>query len=220
MLAQLQAVEPFLEVADGHLHEIGDAHAVDFHIFGFLFQTCAVTIRTDGLSAIAAHHHAILYLVLVLLDHVEESVDGYLLVDVLRIGGKSVPKPVFFLSRQVHVGLEDGEIVAGCTPAEFVLPLLHLLTVPALHAAFIDGEGGIGNHQFLVDADDAAETLAGGTGPKRGVEGKHIIAGLLKLDAVSFETGGEIVGNVAGKEHQAAFAVALIESRLCGVQEA
>ena len=178
-----------------------------------------MTVGTDGLSAIATHHHTILNLVLVLLDHLEESINGDLLVDVLGIGRKPVPEPVFLLPREVHVGLENGEVVAGCPAAEFILPLFHLIAVPTLHTAFIDGKHGVGDDKFLVDADDASEPFTGGAGPQWRVEGEHIVAGLLKADAVGFETGGEVVGNIAGKEHQATLAVAFIESRLGGIEK-
>ena len=48
-----------------------------------------------------------------------------------------MPQPVFLLLRQVHIGFEDGEVVDGGMTDKPLLPLLHLLTVPAHHATVI-----------------------------------------------------------------------------------
>ena len=130
-----------------------------------------------------------------------------------------MPQPVLFLARQFQIRLEDGELVAGSAAAEFVLPHLHLVAMPALHASLIDGKRAVGNHEFLVDTDDTPETFAGGTGAKRRIEREHIVVGFFKLDAVGLETSREIVADVAGKEHQPALTVAFIESCLRRVKQ-
>ena len=219
MLVEYQVVEPLLQVADRHLHKVRDAHSAYLDVFRFFLQARSVTVRTNGLAAIAAHHHAILNFVLVVFDHLEEGIDAHLLVDVFRVGGQPMPKPVFFLSRKVHVRLEDGELVARCPSAKLVLPLFHLVAVPALHAPFIDRECAVGNHQFLVDANHAAKAFARGTGAKRGIEREHVVVGLLKLDAVGLEACGKVVADIAREEHQSALSVALIESGLSRVQQ-
>ena len=186
MVVELQVVEPCLQSDHGHLHQVGDAVAVDLHIFCLGLQSGAVTDGTGGLATIPGHHHPILYLVLVVLHHFEELVDtGLLFLAFVR--GQPVPEPVFLLARQVHVGLEDGKVVLSRMPAEPLLPLLHLLTVPAHHAPVVHAEGGIGNYQSLVDADHTAKALTLRTGTCRGVEGEEDIRRLLEGDAVGLE---------------------------------
>ena len=91
--------------------------------------------------------------------------------------------------------------------------------MPALHAAVIDGEGGVGDDQLLVDADDASEPFARGTGPEGGIEREHIVVRLFKTDAVGLKSGREVVGDPGGENHQLHIAVALIEGGFAGVGE-
>ena len=74
MLVELQLFEPFLQSDDRHLHQVRDAAASYLDIVSLGLQAGTMTYRTDGLTTIAAHHDAVLYLVLVLLDHLEEVV--------------------------------------------------------------------------------------------------------------------------------------------------
>ena len=164
-------VKPFFQPDDGHLYQISDGASADFHVVGLGFQPGAVTHRARRLSAVTAEHDAVLYLVLVLLDHLEKVVNGNPFVfGPVAVGGQSVPKLVFLLLGQFVVRLEDREVVLSSTPAEFLFPRAHLLAVPADHAAVIDGEVGVGNHQVFVNADDLAEALTLRTGTDRGVE--------------------------------------------------
>ena len=218
MSVEFQTVEPLLEANDGHLHEVGDAAAADLYIVGFGLQTGAVTDGTIRLSPVAGKHHAVLDLILIILQHLEELVDARFLLRVL-IGRKSVPQPVFLSLGEVHVGFEDGEIIVGGMTDEPLLPLFHLIPVPADDTAVIDGERGVGDDQFLVDTDDASEALTLGTGACGRVEGEHLVVGLLEGDAVGLETHGEIVED-RWREEQAEFAVALEEGCLGGVHEA
>ena len=100
-----------------------------------------MTKWADGLAAITAQHHSILYFILVLLHHLEEGVDGYLLVDVaFALRGQAVPKHILLALRQLIVGFEDGEVVLCCPAAELILPHTHLVAVPTLHAAVVDAQ--------------------------------------------------------------------------------
>ena len=117
-----------------------------------------MTDGTVGLAAVTGQHDAVLYLVLILPDHLEELIDTWFLF-LATVRWQSVPQPVFLLLCQVHVWLEDGEVIVGGVTDEPLLPLLHLLAMPADDAAFVDRERGIGNDQSLVDADDLAESL-------------------------------------------------------------
>ena len=163
VFVKFKPLEPHHEVSDGHFDEVGQALAPDFHPFGLRLQSCAVALGADGLSAIAAHHDAILNLILVLPDHFEKCIDAHLVVDVLvALGGQSVPQHVFFLLREFQIRLENREIVLGSPAAELVFPHAHLVAMPALHASVIDAERGVGNDQPLVDADDIAKAFAFG----------------------------------------------------------
>ena len=64
------------------------------------------------------------------------------------------------LLRQLGVGGEDGEVVYLCPADEVFEPFAHLLSVPALDAAVIDAEGGVGDDEAFVDADNLAVALA------------------------------------------------------------
>ena len=120
------------------MYQVGNAASANLHVVGLRLQSRTVTLRTGRLATIACQHHAILNLILVLLHHVEEGVNRHLLIlRTLAVAGQSVPQHVLLALRQRHVGFEDGEIVQRGTSAEFVLPVLHLLAVPAYHAAVI-----------------------------------------------------------------------------------
>ena len=190
-----QFVEPFLQSDDRHLNKVGDASSANLHVISLGLQACAVTGGTVGLSPVTAQHHAVLYLVLVFLKHLEERVDtwAFLLPAVRR---QTVPQPVLLRLCQVHIGLEDREVVLHSVTTEPFLPLFHLLTMPADDAAVIDGEGRIGNDQFLVDADDATEALTLRTGPHRGVEREHLIVWFLEGHAVGLIFHGEVIEDV------------------------
>ena len=174
-----------------------------------------MTVRTDGLATESAQHHSVLYLVLVLFHHAEELIDAHPFVWVeVFLGGQSVPKPVFLLLRQFVVRLEDREVERFSTAYELLEPHAHLLASPADHASVVKTQRGIRDDQLLVDADDASESFAGRTSAKRRVEGKHVVRWLLEGDAVSLETSGEVVGDMAREEEKAASTIALIEGGL------
>ena len=172
-----------------------------------------MTLRTGRLAPVASHHHTILDLILIGLDHLEELVDaGFLLRPFVR--GQTVPQPVLLLLGQIHIGFEDGKIIFGCMATEPFEPLLHLLTMPADHTTIVDGERRIGDDQLLVDTDDSSEALTHRTGACGGVEGEELVAGFLEHDTISLETGGEVVADVRRREHQTEFAMSLEEGRL------
>ena len=124
-----------------------------------------MTFRTGGLAAIATEHHPVLNLVLVVLHHLEEVVDGYPVVfSAVLVGGQSVPQLVFLLLGQAIVRLEDGKIVLSSPTTELFLPHLHLLAMPTDHTAIIDGERGVGDDEMLVDAHHLAKALTFRTG--------------------------------------------------------
>ena len=166
----------------------------------------------DCLATIAALQHAVLYLVLVLLDHLEERVNAYTVAYVaVAVGRQSVPQHVLLRSCQVEVRLEYGEFVGCCPAAEFGLPCSQLLAVPALHASVVHAQRRIGHNQLLVDAYHLAESLTLGTGSCGRIECEHAVGRLLKRDAVLLKRGGEIVADIGWREHEAAGAVAFVK---------
>ena len=199
---QFQLVEPLLQTYDRQLYEVGNAATTDLDVFCLGLQSCAVTFVTRRLSTITRQHDTILNLILILLQHLEEIIDGYAVVLVAGlIAGQSVPKHILLLLRQVIVRFEDGKIVLGSTTAEFFLPHLHLIAVPRLHTTVVDRQCGIGNDEVFVDADNLAETLTLRAGTSRRIEGEHLVVGLLERHAVSLETLGEVVGQTRGGNH-------------------
>ena len=192
MWLQLQSVEPFLQSHHRHLYQVGNAPAAYLHVVGFGLQARAVTYGACGLSPVSGQHHAVLYLVLILLHHVEEEVNTRALL-LAFVAGQSVPQPVLLLLRQVHVRLKYGEVVVGRMPAEPLLPFAHLLAVPAHHAAVVHAQRGIGNHQLFVDAHDLAETLTLRTGTCWRVEREHLVRWFLEGHAVGLELHREVV---------------------------
>ena len=137
MTVEFQLIEPFLQSYNGHLYQVSDASATDLHVFCLRLEACTMTDGTVGLTPVTAQHHTVLDLVLVLLEHLEERVDArtFLLPFVRR---EPMPQPVFLLLCQVHIWLEDGEVILRCMPAEPVLPFFHLLSVPTNHTTVID----------------------------------------------------------------------------------
>ena len=188
MFVEPKFVEPRLQLTDWHLHKFGDASSAHFHPRGLLLEFRSVTVGTHGLSSVAAHHHAILYLVLVFLHHLKESVDTDLFVYIaVFFARQAVPKHILILAFKLVIRFKDRKVVSGCTPDELGLPAAHLVSVPALYAAFVDTECRVGNDQLLVYPNHIPEALAGGTGSQRRVERKHVVVGFCELDTIGFE---------------------------------
>ena len=179
-----------------------------------------MAVGAYGLASESAQHHAVLNLILVFLHHSEELVNAHTVVRItVFFRWQSVPEPVFLLLRQFVVGLEDREFVRFRPADEFLEPHAHLLATPAHHATVVEAQRSVRNHEFLVDADDASEALAGRAGAQRRIEGKHIVGRFLKLHAVGFESGGEVVADVAWREDESAGTVALVEGGFGRVEE-
>ena len=163
MLVQLQVAEELLQVVDRQVHQLGDGSSAYLYIAGFLLQTGAVAGRTIGLTPIACQHHAVLNLILVLLQHLEEGVDASLF-------SRAVPQIVLLLLSQLIVRSEDGEVVSRGFVQEFLQPFAHLFASPAHHGTVVYGECPVRDNQLFVNANHLAETLAGRTGTDGRVE--------------------------------------------------
>ena len=73
---ECQRVEEFLQFGDGQVYQIRNGPSAHFHISGFGAQARAVALGTDRFAPVACQHDAVLYLVLVFLQHLEEVVDA------------------------------------------------------------------------------------------------------------------------------------------------
>ena len=87
--------------------------------------------------------------------------------------------------------------------------------MPANHTAIVDTEGGVRDDQLLVDAHHFPKPLTFRTGTCGGVEGKHLVVGLLKGHAIGLEAYGEIIADEGGHKDQSAPAVTFVEGSLC-----
>ena len=125
------------------------------------------------------------------------------------------------LLAQFVVRGEDREIVYLGTTYEVAFPLAQFLAMPACHTPVIDAEGGVGDDEILVDADDAAVALACGTDAHGRVEREEVVGRFLEGHSVSLHERRErnVLVGFADKE-EVALAVALIESRLGRVEQA
>ena len=178
-----------------------------------------MTCRTYRFSAITCEHHAVLYLVLVSLDHVEEVVDADVFA-VLLNPWTFVPEIIFLFLGKVVIWLENGEVVLWCTTAEFVFPFAHLLSTPTEDCAVIDAEQFVRNDKVLVNAYNTSESFAVGAGSDGRIEREHLFCRLFELNAVGFEAYAETVWVLFVHELQQACTVTLVKGCLGGVEQA
>ena len=222
MLVEAELSKPRDEVADRHADELGDGLATHLNVVCLFTQTGSMTVRTDGLATIACQEHTILYLILVLPHHLKEIVDAHTFVRVgVGVAGQSMPQPSAMLLAQFVVRGEDREIVYLGTTYEVAFPLAQFLAMPACHTTVIDAEGGVGDDEILVDANDAAVALACGTDAHGRVEREEVVGRFFEGHSVSLHERRErnVLVGFADKE-EVALAVALIESRLGRVEQA
>ena len=141
VIGQFQFLEPYTQIGNRHVYQFRNALATYFYIVGFLLESCAMTVRTDGLSAESAQHHTILYLVLVLLHHSEEFIDAHTVVRfTVFLCWQTMPEPVFLLLSQFIVRFENREVERFCTADKLFQPHAHFLSTPANHAAVVKAE--------------------------------------------------------------------------------
>ena len=122
-----------------------------------------MTGRASRFSPVAGQHHAILYLILVFLQHLEERVDADLLP-------WSVPEVIFLFLCQLIIGSKDGEIMSRSFPKELIQPFSHFLTSPAKHGTIVHAQRTVGHHQVFIDTDNLSEAFARRAGSQRRVE--------------------------------------------------
>ena len=177
-----------------------------------------MTLRTCGLSTISSHHHTILDLVLVLLHHLEERVDARFLL-CFFIRGETMPQPVFLLACEIHVWLENREVILCCMTTEPLLPFFHLITMPANHTTIVYRKCGVGDYQSLVDTNHTTETLTLRTSSCRRVEREHLVIRFFERYAVCFETSREVIADIRRLKHQAKFSMTFVKRCFGGINE-
>ena len=160
-----------------------------------------MTFGAERLSAVACQHHTVLYLVLVFLHHLEEGVDA------LKVGCPFPQHPALLVG-QFIIGSEDGEVGFLGSVYHHIPPFAHLFAPPAYDGSVIDGQGTVGYHEMLVDADDPSESLAYGACADGRVEGEHLVVRFFEGDAVCLELGTETI--------EAGTPVGLVETQQAG----
>ena len=216
MRVQLQVVEEELQLGDGQIYQFRDVASSHAYVVRFGFQAGAVAFGAERLSAISCQHHAILYLVLVFLYHLEEGVDTFKVAC-------PFPQHPALLVGQFVIGSEYGEAGFLGSVYHHIPPFAHLLAPPAYYSAVVDGQGTVGYHEMLVDADDPSESLAHGACADGRVEGEHLVVRFFEDDAVCFEFGAETIEagtSVGPVEAQQAGAVSLVHGCFGRVGEA
>ena len=184
VLVQSQVAEPLQQVGHGHGDELADGLVADADVRGLGAQTAAVAVGAGGFAAVVGEHDAVLYLVLLGADELEEAVDA------LR-AGDAVPQHVLLLLREVVVGTVDGEADLTGGVDELALELAHLGSAPAHHGIVIDRQAGVGNDAALGNAHNLAEALAARAGAVGVVEVEHLVGRLGKGYAVGLEARGK-----------------------------
>ena len=201
MRVQLQVVEEELQLSDGQIYQFGDVASSHAYVVCFGFQAGTVAFGAERLSAVACQHHTVLYLVLIFLHHLEEGVDA------LKVGCPFPQHPALLVG-QFIIGSEDGEAGFLGSVYHHIPPFAHLFAPPAYNGSIIDGQGAVGYHEMLVDADDFPESLAYGACTDGRVEGEHLVVRFFEGDAVCLELGAETI--------EAGTPVGLVETQQAG----
>ena len=212
VVVKLERIEKCREVADGHRHQFVDVLAAHLHVEGLGPEARAAAGVAGGLARVAAEHIFVLDLVALALDPFEERVDA-------GEPGVALPEHALLFGRELDVGLVDREVEFGGVHDELFVELFHHLAAPAGHGALVDAQGGVGDHERLVDADGLAVTAAHRAGAQRTVVAEQVFGGLFEADAVGFEQVREIA-RARLRLPDADQAAALGEGGLHGVERA
>ena len=130
MLFQFQVVEEEFQFSDRQINQLRYVTAAYPYISGFRFQAGSMTLRAECFATIAGKHHAVLYFVLVLLYHFEESIDSFKI-------GSSFPQHSTLLIGQFKVGSENRQTGFFCTMYYHITPFTHLVTSPTNYSSIV-----------------------------------------------------------------------------------
>ena len=180
-----------------------------------------MTFGTDRLTSITTQQHSVLDLILILFHDLKESINADLLVHIESLfGWQAVPEHILLFLGEFVIRFENRESIFRRTFAKLVFPYPHPFAMPALHAPVIHTQCGVGDHQLLINTDNAAKSLAFGARAEWGIEREHIVVGFFKVHAIGFEACGKVIRDIRGQKHQPTFAVAFIQSCFSGIYQA
>ena len=170
-----------------------------FDVLRFPPQPATVADVAGGAAPVTGEHDAVLDLVQLLTQFVEEGSDAPHVAI-------AVPEHPLLLAGKVGVGGVDGEVELVSLAHKVLLPAAEGAAVPGGHRPVVDRLGGVGNDLVFVDAHRPAEAFA----LRAGTVGVVVIeqggGGLEEGHAVEFEAvvpGRPVVG-VEPDDHLAA----------------
>ena len=101
MLGKLKPLEPFGKVGHWHLGKIRDGAPTYLYPLCLFFQAGSLAVWADSFATVAAHHHTILYLVLVFFYHLEKRVYAHAVRSpfaiLFQVAGQTMPQHVSLL---------------------------------------------------------------------------------------------------------------------------
>ena len=207
VIVKLKSSKPLLQVGDRHLHQLRNRGTAHLYIFTLLAKPRPVTLGTTGLASVTCQHNTILYLVLVLLDHLEKSVDAL-------EPSVAVPQHIQFGLSKVAIGTMNREPDVGSQMYQFTLPLAHLVASPAHNGIVVDRQRRVGHNQIGVDAYHPSETLTPRTSAIRVVEVEHQLRGLAEHNTVGLKSLGEVMSvQSVGSPHEKTHLVMSLKKR-------
>ena len=186
-LRQRQAVLPRQGLLHRHAQDVVDGDAAHEHMSCVRPDARAMARGAFGSAAVPADHHAVLNLVALRFQHVEEGVDalemGASVPNQLPLGvGQLLPRRVH---RKVHgTGGHDQPLA----------PTSRALAAPRGHRTIVQASGRVRHHLVGVDAQHVSVAFACSARPDRAVEVEHVWGGLREDHAVPFEAVVEFHG--------------------------
>ena len=207
---EVNGAEEFLGLSDGQRGGLADVQAAQADAASFGPQALAAAIRTLGIAAILAEHHAHVQLVSLPLHLREEAVDAGKAALAAQHGfargfGKVAPGHVERHAQLRRMLLQIGEPGPALGP------------VPGVDRAVIEAQALVGNHQVQVEVHRVAKALAARTGAEGIVEAEQarlrLAAGamaalaLVQSGKAMARTGGGFVARELFKGHLAGLAV-------------
>ena len=180
-----------------------------------------MTGGTYRFASVSCQHDAVLYLVLVLAEHVEEGIYEYLVgLFSLTLFSIAVPEYVFFLLGKLIVRLKYRKTFRALPTYKFLLPHPHFLTSPTNYSSVHDAERRVRDDELFVYTYHAAEAFARWTCSSWRIEREHLVVGFFKANAVGLKANGEAVQSSARIEAQQAFAITFKEGGFYRIAEA
>ena len=169
------------EVSDGHRPELGEGFAFDFEAEGFGLEALSPTGVAGGVGAEAGEEDTDVHLVCFRFQPIEEAfhaIPAAGLPEFLQVFGGgcstiSVVDPFAGVFVEVFPWLADVDAAFLAVADKVALALLAAVALEGFDGSLSDGERGVGDGFFEIDADDASEAAAFRAGSDRGIEGEQ-----------------------------------------------